>query len=283
MIKFHSYEIYIVYSKHWQERVFELGIDIHKADDKFAETVWTKGMSRLEILDDINLDGEKDFAYRQEVFEYENTVRKALEKIYSTEVGQCLLLSLNPKEKIYIIPNPFVKSLPMTEWSKTKNEGNGLRIRVNIDDMLFLDDTLVHELTHAVHYTHDRISKQLMYTGDYGSYEEFLCMQVMNVYRASLGLTRFYKQMTYEMDHSTQTPKPVFAYKEEVYQDFIENGEYIQAFEYSLRNPADLPARLARLQHAKFNPFRDYQELNKKALEFHANLDGTPAKEFMKW
>ena len=260
MIQFRTYPIYIVYSRNKQQSVFDVAYDyLREGDDKLYENIATKGMSRLEITDD-------DPAYRGERIKFENTIKVYLDKLAGTEVGRCILDHLNRAEKVWILPDPFLKKVAQTKWSDTRNEGGGLRVRVNPEDWVgYLDDLLAHELTHAVRYTNNRISPKMLaqggnFSGD--SVEEFMATQVANLYRSSLG-----KKQLFASYVSDENGKPILKDKGTIYSEFIQYPEIIMALKFC-RDNEPLISRISKLplKHPEFNPFRDVAVLERMAI-----------------
>ncbi|MGD9561884.1 MAG: hypothetical protein AB7F88_06665 [Pyrinomonadaceae bacterium] len=271
MIQFRNFPIYIVYSRNKQLSTFEVAYDyLQKGDDKSYEYVAVKGMSRLEITDD-------DPIHKNEIRKYENTIKVYLDKVAASPVGRCILDHLNLAEKIYIIPDPYLKTTAKTEWSKTRNEGNGLRIRVNPEDWVgYLDDLLAHELTHAIRFSNNRISKEMLlqaghFAGD--PLEEFLSTQVTNLYRSSIGKKQLYASYSYGPNR-----KPILKDKGTIYGEFVQYPELIMAIKYC-RDNEPLATRLSKTlpNQPEFNPFRDAKVLERMAI----NKLGGGMTEFM--
>lgn len=263
MIQYRTYQIYIVYSRNKQQSVFDVAYDyLQQGDDKLYENIAVKGMSRLEITDD-------DPAHSGEIVKFENTIRVYLDKIAATEVGRCLLSHLNRSEKVYIVPDPYLKKVAQTKWSDTRHEGGGLRLRVNPEDWVgYLDDLLAHELTHAVRFSNNRISaKMLLKSGQAGNFsgdpvEEFMATQVANLYRSAIGKKQFHASYS-----SDPNGKPILQDKGTIYGDFIKYPEIIMALKFC-RDNEPLISQLSKLplQNPEFNPFRDVAVLERMAI-----------------
>jgi hypothetical protein len=265
MIQYRTYPVYIVYSRNKQRSVFDVAYDyLREGDDNLYANIAVKGMSRLEITDD-------DPAHSAEIVRFENTIRVYLDKIVATEVGRCLLNHLNRSEKLYIIPDPFLKKVgkkkvAQTKWSDTRNEGGGLRMRINPEDWAgYLDDLLAHELTHAVRFTNNRISpKMLLHAGNFSGdpVEEFMATQVANLYRSAIGKKQFHASYA-----SDANGEPILQDKGTIYGDFVQYPELIMALKFC-RDNEPLISKLAKLplQHPEFNPFRDAAVLERMAI-----------------
>jgi len=212
----------------------------------------TTGMSKMEIVED------SAPAHRQEVVAYENIIRKQLDIIYNTEVGKCLLNLLNPQKKIWILPNPKLSSTAMTFPCKTVKEGGGIRIHFNPENWVGTeDDTLVHELTHALRFSYNRFYRKNILHDSYPDSEEFLATQISNVYRSSRGKSQLYGAYHYSEGY--------WSSKGSIYQAFVESPELIMALKFCL-DYEELVSRIARLKHLEFNPFNDYPVLERMAL-----------------
>lgn len=264
MLQYGSYPIYVVYSRHTQEALYNVAIDYLNEGNKETYMHMTDtGISRMEILEDT------DPAYKDEVIDFETTIKRQLDKIAGSVVGKAVLNSLYPAARLFIIPFAYNKDVAQTGWSRTVGEGNGMHIRINPDDWTTadnLDDALLHELTHAVRFGWSRFSpKMLMNAGRFGRIpvEEFLGMQMANVYRASRGKTQYYADYNYEWDANNKLV-PVWGNKKSIYDDFVESAEVIMALKFCLQREP-LAAQAANIAGTEFNPFRDYPHLEKEA------------------
>lgn len=264
MLQYGSYPIYVVYSRHTQEATYDVAIDYLNEGNKETYLHMTDtGISRMEILEDT------DPAYRDEIISFETTIKRHLEKIAASSVGKAVLNCLYPAARIFIIPFAYNKDVAQTGWSRTVGEGNGMHIRINPDDWSAvdnLDDALVHELTHAIRFGWSRVSpKMLMNAGQLGRIpvEEFLGMQMANIYRATKGKNQFYAEYSYQWDANNKLV-PVWGDKKSIYEDFVESGEVIMALKFCLQREP-LAAQVASLMSPVFNPFRDYPQLEKEA------------------
>ena len=264
MLQYGSYPIYVVYSRRTQEALYDVAIDYLNEGNKETYMHMTDtGISRLEIQEDA------DPVHTDEVVNFENTIKRQLDKIATSMVGKAILNSLYPAARIFIIPFAFNKDVAQTGWSRTVGEGNGMHIRINPDDWSGadnLDDALVHELTHAVRFGWGRVSpKMLLNAGQLGRIpvEEFLGMQMANLYRASRGKLQYYAEYSYQWDKNNKLV-PVWGDKKSIYDDFVESGEVIMALKFCLQREP-LAAQAASFMSPAFNPFRDYPQLEKEA------------------
>ena len=255
MIQFLSYPIYIVYSRHTQESADGTAADFSvKGDRHMYEWMKTTGKFLMQIEED------SAPAYVKERTTYENTIRARLNQIHSTEIGRCIFHALNPTIKVWIHPNPNLFFQAVTYRPRTVKEGGGIRIQINPEDWVgTLDDTLVHELVHALRFSHNRIYPRQLSIGDYPTVEEFLATQISNTYRSLMGKTQLYGT------YVEYTGK--WASKGTIYSEFVESPLMIMALKYFL-DKEPLASRVARLplKRPDFNPFRDYSILERMAL-----------------
>ena len=129
MLQYGSYPIYVVYSRRTQEALYDVAIDYLNEGNKETYMHMTDtGISRLEIQEDA------DPVHTDEVVNFENTIKRQLDKIATSMVGKAILNSLYPAARIFIIPFAFNKDVAQTGWSRTVGEGNGMHIRINPDD-----------------------------------------------------------------------------------------------------------------------------------------------------
>ena len=109
MIQFRAYPIYILYSRHTQDGADQTAFDFSlQGDKKMYWWMKTTGRSKMELVED------SAPAYRDEAEKYEKTIKDQLDTIVTTEVGRCLLNSMNSGAKIYIIPDPELQYKAIT-------------------------------------------------------------------------------------------------------------------------------------------------------------------------
>lgn len=257
MIQFQNYPIYVVYSKHWQEDNPGMAADFYvKGDDYMGDWVKTTGRALTEINED------SAPAYRQEAEEYETFVKSQLDIIASTKIGQLLLSLLNQNVKIYIIPDPDLYAQAITTPIKSAKEGGGIRIHINPSDWRgVFDDTLFHELVHALRFSTKRYSPKEIFSKAEGfiSSEEFLASQMANIYRSCRGKKQLYLSYTY-------TPG-VFYVKGDIYWAIMNDAELVMALKHFLTHEAF--AGMVAKYNVDFNPFRDYAQIEKEALKLY--------------
>lgn len=222
--------------------------------------------SLLTYKEIVAIEEDSDPKYRQQILTFETTIRTQLDIIYNTNVGRDLLDLLNPHEKIWIVPDPDLKYNAMTGPATVKGRG-GIRLRINPDQWIgTLDDTLVHELIHALRFSHHRFERKYMVHESFPDSEEFIATQVANIYRSERGKKQLYGEYHYT--------EGIWARKGSIYQKFVENPELIMALKFCL-DSEELVRRIALFKGIDFNPFKDYPVLNRMAL------DKSGAGEFM--
>ena len=272
MIKFRNYPIHVVYSRHTQDDADNTAADFYNAGDKHMyEWMKSTGKVLMEIVED------SAPIYRQEALAYENAIKKQLDTIVATPVGKCLFDMLDPDTKIWILPDPNLAWSAQTWPIKTVKEGGGIRMHFNPEDWdEIVDDTLVHEFTHAIRFGMKRFvpGRSPVPIGDFPTLEEFMATQVSNLYRSSLGKTRLFGTYNYFPGK--------FSDKGTIYSEFIENPTYIMALRYCIdREP--MVQRLSKfpIRHPEFNPFRDLPILERMALG-KMQVPGYGAGKFMR-
>lgn len=255
MTQYRSYPVFIVYSRNTQENAHNTAASFYIAGDKKMHD-WMKdtGMSLMEIVED------SAPAYQEEAAIWKAVITRQLDQIVTTVVGQRLLSLLNLGVKIWILPDPNLFWAATTSHPRAAKQGGGIRIHFNPEQWPgTADDTLVHELAHAMRMGNGVFDSRRIETKDWPNLEEFLATQVANVYRSSL-----LKRELYDSYHHQQGR---LASKGTIYSEFVENPQLIQATKYCLDNDA-LAQQLSRLpvSYPEFNPFRDYPVLERMAL-----------------
>lgn len=277
MIQFQPYPIYIIYSRHSQMASERMAQEFRAKGDKhmYGWMTWT-GTSKMEIVED------SAPAHYAEARSFENSIRKELYVIAGTEVGRCLLNSFQSGTKVYIIPSIVNKAITRVAIRVVGDTieidplgGGGIRIGISPSDWPgTLDDTLVHELTHALRFAYDRMVHRTIGHPDFMDAEEFYATQISNVYRSSLGNTKLYGSYN-------QFQEGKWSSKGTIYSMFVENPLLIMALKYCLDEEA-LARKLSKFPQNKpeFNPFRDYQILERMALG-KTQLQGHGAGKFL--
>jgi hypothetical protein len=267
MLQYRSSPIYIVYSKHWQDYADDQWGYYYKRGDSHM-ALWMAfytpdriaidkdagtGRAQLEIMDD------SAPAYQGEAAVYAQTIRSFLDSIGSTVLGQCLFGMLNPKVKIYIVPST-INLTAYTTPILTGKRGDGIRLHITPEDFKDeAEETLVHELTHAMRFSNGRFNPRSLNIGDFPDTEEFLATEVENIYRSmnrKRGLHQIYGGQLGQWSN-----------KGNIYGQFISNPEFIRALKWCLDSEG-LARQLAQVpvRQADFNPFRDFPVLEQHAL-----------------
>ena len=267
MLQYKSYPIYIVFSSHNQDNVDGLRAEFYSKGDMHmynwmnnyndpkAPDYAGTGRALMEIVDD------SAPAYQQENAKYIDVIKRLLDNIHSTTVGQYLMVMLNPDVPIYIVPDPNLFWSATTSRILTAKQGGGIRIHINPDQFQEqADDTLCHELTHALRRSRNRFNLVKDFrVGDFPTLEEFLATQVQNVYRSMK-----YRRGLYDVYNSTIG---VYSDKGSIYNGFVTDPKYIIALEWCIRTEP-LVRHISRFQQnqPEFNPFRDFSILERMAL-----------------
>jgi hypothetical protein len=282
MLQFGNYPIYIVYSLHRQQAVEPLWKEYYNAQ-KLAQERARKDLftSRTKFWRDVEVANEKgrlidavfqwqviedlEPKYKKEIDEYESTIQQTLTTISHTSIGKALLDQCNHQKKIWIIPANWDNPTAKTELA-TEEQGGGIRIMFNPKAFrnVFVgrgsvgsavEDTLFHELVHAMRYSQDRyFPRSLIKWEFHHNSEEFIAEQLANVYHSSRRESDFYG--TYLGPDKT---------KKEMYQYFVEDAELVMALKFFLTTEP-LAKFAAHLRQPDFNPFRDYNEIEKRSL-----------------
>lgn len=279
MRKFDSYPIYINHPGRWikvwqnqreyyefqRDEAYRTGRDpreYHRMESWFDYI----GKRLFEVIED------KTPGY--ETRTWEQNVYQVLLLIRSTRVGKLLLDSLDMNKRYWIVPWLDKRQLDEThpKWCKCGNAmtfpgpaaaGGGVRVYIDFTDMhpvqrkrLAQDDILLHELVHA--YRIGRVGYDVVNMArpmkDNGDTEEFLAIQLQNVYLANRNGAEFY--LTYDKLQRVS--------KGTAYQHYARDGETLAALKYWVEN--DHVAReVARWMSPpdSFNPFRDRNVLER--------------------
>ncbi|WP_413990108.1 hypothetical protein ACMDCR_29960 [Labrys okinawensis] len=289
MIQFQKFPIYILYSLHrqqavdplWRQYFSEMKTAQKNAQDQLQKH-HLEAMKRFQQIaqekDDLisavmqwQLMEDLDPKYRKEIHEYESTVEHILRIISRTSIGNKLLGMLKPDQKIFIIPATWNEPTAQT-LLKTEAEGGGIRIYFNPAAFRHIfvsgrppadetEDTLFHELVHAMRLSQNRKSERALLNADFNkSLEEFVATQFENIFHAARRRSDVYS--TYLGGYRN---------KEDMYKYLIEDAELVMALKFILQYEP-LAAAAAVLQQPEYNPFRDLKEIEQKSLR-HFKLD----------
>ena len=212
MLRFQTFPIYVLYSLHRQQQIRPLW-NQYFLEKKNAEENAARQLVKLnfgEMARFLQLAREKntligaamqwelmedlDPRYRNEIREYETTIERLLTIISHTSVGYSLLSMIKPDAKIFIIPADWSKPTAVT-WDRTEDEGGGISGSISIPPAfrrIFVsprrapadeaEDTLFHELVHAMRKSNDRYGGKVLMNEDFDNTEEFIATQIANVF-----------------------------------------------------------------------------------------------------
>ena len=280
MLQFQSYPIYIVYSLHRQKAVKQQWNGYFRAKDAALDRALAHlaGQEYGKVKRDMEVAGENDRKidaviqwqviddlegkYKREIEAYQKAISKVLTTISRTSIGK-QLLSMIGGQKVYIIPQE--SDGPARTGLYSDEQGGGIRIsfspeyfsRVYIGPSSVgsaVEDTLFHELVHAMRYSNNRYFPRNLSSPDFNhNSEEFIAEQLANVYHSSRGTSDFLSKYN-----------GGYARKKQMYEYLEESSELVYAIRFYLQSEP-LAKFAAMLQQPAYNPFRDYKELEDKS------------------
>jgi hypothetical protein len=266
MKRFEGYPIFINHFGRW-EAVRERLLTEFYGDSHMTSWLDTTGRQLDEVTEDISPGWEAR--------EYENQVYKLLMLIGSTRIGKLLFDSLNPNIRHWIVPyDSYIERhagihLGLTMGIFTPKSGDGIRTYLNPTDFsrtgvadrwLGADDGLFHELIHA--YRFGRFASRGLLRNDrmmgYRTAEEFVAVQMQNVYLSYRGGLRFYR------DHKTL----ISVSKGTAYEWLIKDMQCLAALRWFAENDPFVGA-VAKWMHpaGSYNPWRDQPILERMWLD----------------
>ena len=271
MRQFAPFPIYVNNADHW-EAVRQRQIREFSAKHDKQMVNWLKGTAKQ--LYEITEDKTPSAAAR----DFEDQVYDLLEKRISTTVmGRLLLNALDRSIKYWIVPfdaeNKRLCKCGAFTFPGAPKEGGGIRVYFNPTDWKgtwqTADDVLFHELVHA--YRMGRIGyANLIRTpmADYDDAEEFLALQLQNMYLADRHSLNFY--IAYKRPRENRS-------KDEAYDYYSSSAEVPMAFRYF----ADTEPLARAVAHWKapvngFNPWRDQPAIEKAYLKEMPGVDRLP-------
>jgi hypothetical protein len=269
--KFKTYPIFINYPETWE------GVRLRQRD-QFAEKGDYKMVAWLDDTAKELYATMEDPNPTSVARKYEEQVYNAMGLIDSNQLGSLLLDSLNDGIKYWIVPLDYIekhlcKNCSAYTFPGTPKQGGGERIYFNPSDFhqalpmrYSSDDVLFHEVVHAyrdgeIGYSKTNsknLNKAML--PDYDTMEEFLALQMQNIYLACRHSTSFY--------HSYLRPHSIS--KEGAYKVFANDPRILSVFRYFYENEplAEQVTRLAMPDDA-FNPWRDLDDLEQAYLKTH--------------
>lgn len=270
MRKFEHYPVYINHPGRWEKvRQSQLETFKYQRDRHMVSWLTYTAKQLYEIMED------KNPAYEDRMFE--NTIYQALRLISSTRVGRLVLDSLDRNQKYWIVPLDDA-TLQTCDCGGAFTfpgrpvEGGGIRIYFHLNSMnrttknwVGHDDILLHELVHA--YRIGRIgyeavnSAKAMKGND--NLEEFLALQIQNLYLANRRATRFY--LSYNTLRSVS--------KGTAYEEYARDGEVLAALR-QLVETEPVASEASKWMHPpdSFNVFRDRNVLERMFLSNGGSL-----------
>lgn len=233
----------------------------HAAKQNFRETARLRNVQKY--LDDITIDPAPTAIARA----FENEVIKHLDLIGSWPIGRVTLDSLNPKEKVWIIPlsdderKTDCNNCSAYVRSATAAGGGGIRLYYSPAEALIgnkwvisSDDTLYHEIVHALRFGWSGAWEKTEWIDDYEDQEEFIATIMENLYISSRGGTQFYNRYI--------QPSSMLS-KQKLYDLYSQNERLINWFKRCTFSDSFIWA-MARRTDPPFNPWRDRPELENK-------------------
>jgi hypothetical protein len=260
MRKFQSYPIYVNNPGRWEEvRRRQRDEFVDQGDYKMMTWLDWTGKDLYATLEDKTPSPESR--------EYENRVYKLLMLIGSIRPGKLVLDSMNPNLKHWIVPfDDLDKSTcdcSAFTFPGVPKGGGGVRVHFNPDwnpsadpsKRYTGDDILFHELVHAYKIGTQGYDPSPPELHDGTSIEEFMALQLQNIYLSYRGGTFFY--------HSYRDPRGVS--KVQAYESYVKDTEVLGLFRYFL-NTEPLVQQVATWTRAAdtFNPWRDLPMLEQR-------------------
>lgn len=196
--------------------------------------------------------------------EYESEVLALLEDIRGDATGRVLMDKINAQWRIWVVPLTEKRQekcacVGVTSGRMSVNNGGGVRLYFtplpgqSEDGYFSNQDILFHELVHA--YRSSVLDNKSQWTSplrDYKSEEEVLAVHVTNVYRAGRGYHNYYRSHQISTLLNKHMIDRYLAHDREVFftmQAFLKEDKLAQA--------------IARLKAPRFNPWRDFAELQR--------------------
>jgi hypothetical protein len=274
MRKFEGYPIYVNHPGRWEtERKRQLYQFGEKGDERMVDWLTWTGRRLYEIIPDSPPTPESQV--------WEGEVVKLLRWIVATKVGKALFDALDPQQRYWIIPlfdEAECECGGAYTFPGHPKEGGGIRVYFNPlgasarkeKRWLTADDVLFHELVHAYRmgsagYDVVNAAKPVH---DNRDAEEFLALQLENMYLAQRGNTRLYR--------SYNSLQPVS--KDSAYQYLASNADALMALRHWVEHD-ELVTKVSRWTNPpqSYNPFRDVRVLERILLRGIPDVARLPA------
>jgi hypothetical protein len=230
----------------------------HFAKHNFRETARLRNVQKP--LDDIVIDPAPTAIARA----FEKEVSKHLDVILSSPIGRVTLDSLNPKEKVWIIPlsdeerKTDCRDCSAYVFPAGPKAGGGIRLYYSPGEELIAgkwtistDDTFYHEIVHALRFGWSGSWEKAEWINDYENKEELIATVMENMYISSRRKTQFYSRYI--------QPSQLLS-KEKLYDLYSKDDTLITWFKKCTFGDAFIWA-MARRKDPTFNPWRDRPEL----------------------
>jgi len=211
--------------------------------------------------------------------QFEQRVLSCLQRIDKSLVGSSILQSMVRSHKVIIVPYNSFDTLHAGPCNaRTMNKmsfGGYIRVAFTPDDACASDDvafpqtedeTLLHELFHAYLATADKSNDYWDTMEESSSQEEFLAVQVTNMYRAESGRGVF--QRVYGAG-SGPTKQPTSVTRSQL-EAYLQSDERV----LNVLNPEGIGLFqcLGKYTSLPFNPFRNWSQWRQKLFEFRYRI-----------
>ena len=261
MKQFSSYPIYVVYSKAREEFMYQQAARWSTRRDGRDIFNWitTTGISSEQIRPDADSPQSRL---------YVSTVCRMMNNIASNRLGRLLLNAFPPHNVVYIHPMIDAArqecggcSADTIWWNMTVKQGGGRRIAFSPDfDAANAEETLCHELVHAMRGSNQFARATDSIKPEYTDSEEFAAHVIENMYRSAAGKTTLDYVYGRSDGHKSLTGS-----KASIYHMMVNDERQIFALKFLLSSDT-FCAALSRLKWPDFNPFRDFETLQRLSI-----------------
>lgn len=226
---------------------------------------WRTDVAVDQAVDRDGLLDEVAWAKRtKEGDEYEKEVLALLAEIRRDATGRLLMDKMSSQWRIWVVPLTEKRQndcgcVGVTSGRMSVNNGGGVRLYFTpipgqTEDGYFSNqDILFHELVHAYRSSVlDNKQHWMSPLRDYKTEEEVLAVHVTNVYRAGRGYNTYYRSHRISTLLNKHMIDRYLAHDREVFftmQAFLKEDKLAKA--------------IARLNAPRFNPWRDFAELQR--------------------